>query len=158
MRRREFITLLGGTGGLWRRQPTEGRPLRCGADQTAEPFAKGLAGVCGRPWSDRYFRVGAVLRLACWSRRFGHPLAARTNPKGLAMASKRPSFQAEMLEVLSLCALHECLCRMAIRAANCVSNATMWNLFLCELRFCSSVTFEPPRVRKARRARRVTAG
>jgi hypothetical protein len=28
---------------------------------------------------------------------------ARTNPKGVAMASRRPPFQAEMLEVLSLC-------------------------------------------------------
>jgi hypothetical protein len=45
----------------------------------------------------------AIARLQRGAGSPGDLLRARTNPKGSAMASKRPSFQAEMLEVLSLC-------------------------------------------------------
>jgi hypothetical protein len=68
-------------------------------DGTVEPFAKGLAAVCGRSWSVSYSRVDAVLRLAPRSRRYGDALAAGTNPKAIAMASKQPLFRPEMLPI-----------------------------------------------------------
>jgi hypothetical protein len=68
------------------------------ADKTAEAIPRDLAGICGWSWFAGRSRVDAVLRLA---RPPGHLLRARTNPKGVAMASRQPSFQEEMLGALS---------------------------------------------------------
>jgi hypothetical protein len=102
--RRASLGLNNHQGELYLRDASARRNHARGTDKIAEPFAKFLAGVCGRSRSAGCCRVDTVLRLAPRSRPSGDLLRVRTNPKELAMASKRPSFQAGMLEVLSLCA------------------------------------------------------
>jgi hypothetical protein len=87
-----------------RRGASTGRNHARRTDKPAEPLGKSLAGVGGWSWSAGCSRVDAVLRLAPRSRPSGDLLRAITNSKRLAMASKRPSFEEEMLAALSLCA------------------------------------------------------
>jgi hypothetical protein len=56
----------------------------------AKPFANELAGVCDRPWSGSYSRVGAVLGLASRSRGSADPLGSG-NGAGSKNQPKRTS-------------------------------------------------------------------